>query len=430
MYLKTPKRYRKGRKVHLINLRWLWLYLLAPVIIIPAVLIWEHRGPISKAIAEWTARNVRINISQPTPTATIPAADLQQRFTSFVQAGEFTDAIEALRGLTDANPNSAEYFSLLTQLILFRGDPGDQGRAAAALKAAIGAINANPEVGSGWVMVAMALNSQIPPRPQEALSYLLRARDFNPEDPMTLAVMAETYLNLEQPTRAEAIADQAIEAAKAAPTLDVRALAYALVIKGNAVSLRDGREATRYYEEAWRVALSDPTIPVGFVAQWLQSVYLISSAQDDKQRMIDVLTQAAARDKDDPINPYLLGLAYVNVGDPERAQSAFERCRDLEPNQPKCLFRLGQAQFQKQNYTQAAELAQRAIDVGAKDARTLTLAGYAYALDNRCSQAVPILEQALAANPEPNVASQILDALRICGVNAPPPAPPTATPTP
>src|SRR4051812_9794592 len=104
MYLRTPKRYtKKGMKRSLINLRWLWLYLIAPVILIPTVLAWQMRDSIGGQIGDWVSQHVRIN--QPTPTATIPAQDYQRLLTEAFKTARLNKAIDLLTQFTATNPN-------------------------------------------------------------------------------------------------------------------------------------------------------------------------------------------------------------------------------------------------------------------------------------------------------------------------------------
>lgn len=314
MYLRTPKRYSgKGKRRFLVNWRWLWLYLLAPVIIIPAALVWQNRATLSQSVSQWADEHIRIELNPPTPTATVPAADLEIQLTNFLESGNLRSAISTLDSLTDATPNDVGAHTLLTKMILFRGDPEDLQRQEAALEAAYGALNADPEAADGWIMVAMALNAA--GRPREALPYLMRARDLDNQNPLMLAVMAETYNNLDLIDRATTLVDQAIEAAKAADPLDPATLAYAHVVQGTILSRSSGQDAIRAYEEAWRVALTEPIMPVGYIAQWLWSYYFNTS---ELTRLVDVLNQAGARDRDDPVNPYLLGRVYLKNGDPKR----------------------------------------------------------------------------------------------------------------
>ena len=274
-------------------------------------------------------------------------------------------------------------------------------------------------------MVAMALNAA--GRPREALPYLLHARDLDNQNPLMLAVMAETYDNLDQPDRASTLVDQAIEAAKAADPLDPSTLAYAHVVQGTILARTSGDEAIRAYEEAWRVALTEPIMPVGYIAQWLWAYYFNTN---DLMRLVDILNQAAQRDRDDPVNPYLLGRVYLKNGDPNRARTALERCRDLDPDQVKCLRWLGTLLYRDQNYARAAEMGQRAVDLGTTDPAAYLVAGLSYAFSNRCAEALPLLQHGMAMTQEASLISEFQEGLRVCsssGITIPA-AEPTATP--
>lgn len=430
MYLRTPKRYTARRRVHLLNLRWLWLYLLAPLIIIPAALAWNYREPISQSIGEWTQRNIQIQINLPTLTPTVPVANLRERFIGYVQAGNIDNAISTLSSLADTAPNDVSFHALLARMIILRGDDQDQTKLDAALQAGLKAINANPEAPDGWIVTALILDKS--GKYQEALPYALRARDLDSKNPLMLAVIAEIYNDLRRPDEAEKLVDEALKLARAGQPVDTLALAYGNFVRGVILLSSDGREATRAFEEAWRVAISEPGVPVGFIAQLLWSAY-INTGQ--ASRLVDILGQAIERDKDDPVNPYLLGRVYIKSGDVNKARPFIDKCLDLDPEQPKCLQWQAELFFSQQNYLKAAEKTQKLIDQGSEIPRVFILAGLSYTYQNQCSRAVPILQRGVALSEDPNVRAQFEDALRACGAGAPlstAPAtqPPTATVTP
>lgn len=126
MYLRTPKRYTaKGKRRYLLNLRWLWLYILFPVVLIPLLLLWNNRENLSSNLGDWANRNIKIELNPPTPTPTVPAADLRVRYISYMQAGSLNNAIAALWSLGDLAPNDVQLFATLARLIALRGDPDD-----------------------------------------------------------------------------------------------------------------------------------------------------------------------------------------------------------------------------------------------------------------------------------------------------------------
>ncbi len=422
MYLRTPKRYTaKGKRRYLFNLGWLWLYILFPILLIPLLLIWNQRELVSQYVGDWASRNIKIDLNPPTPTPTVPAADLRVRYISYMQAGSINNAITALWSLGNLAPNDVQLFATLARLIALRGDPDDKARHAEILRAATAALNADPESPEGWIMSGLAHNSS--GSPQLALPYLLRARDLEPRNPMLLAVLADTYDDLDRPDEAARYAEQAIEAAKASSPIDVTALAYAHIIQGNVLSRTSGAEAIRAYEEAWRVVQSDPMAPRGYIAQWIAGYYLNRA---DSDRAIRILQEAFDRDKDDPINPYLLGRIYLNRGDPNQARTYLERCRDIDPKQVKCLRWLGTVLYRAQNYQRAAEVALQAIEHGSQDPAAYLVAGLSLSLLNRCIDALPLLQEGMRLDANRALASQFQDGLRQCGGSIPA-APPIAT---
>src|SRR5215831_7158870 len=110
MYLRTPKRYTaKGTRRgcgSFINLRWLWLYLVAPIVLIPALLVWDYREPIGHGI-ENILQNVQHNLNVPTPTPTLSPIGYGQSLRNALQSGQMDNASSALRGLTQVLPNDA-----------------------------------------------------------------------------------------------------------------------------------------------------------------------------------------------------------------------------------------------------------------------------------------------------------------------------------
>lgn len=255
MYLRTPKRYTvKGRRRRLLNLRWLWLYLVAPVILIPSVLAWQFRDTISPQISAWVNRNVRLN--EATPTATIPAQDFQRLLREAFQNGRLNKATELLKQFTSAAPNEPGVHSLLVQLIILRGayttDP-DPALLEEAYQAGQRAINASPESPEGWAAMALVLDWS--GKPQEALPYILRARDLNINDkyPMVQAVLAEIYHDLQKEEQAMKLVDEAIKSAQAATPPNRAALAHAYYVKARIleVTSSDGADATEQYQRAW-----------------------------------------------------------------------------------------------------------------------------------------------------------------------------------
>src|SRR5579864_1234759 len=126
MYLRTPKRYtRRGSKPRLISLRWLWLYLLAPVVIIAGALAWDFRDPLSQQVNTAIAQIKWPQINAPTATPTLPAADLEARILSALQSGDLKAALDGMNAYNGSNPNDVKWHTILTQMLAMRAYGND-----------------------------------------------------------------------------------------------------------------------------------------------------------------------------------------------------------------------------------------------------------------------------------------------------------------
>src|SRR5258708_6809494 len=398
MQLRTPKRYTpKGSRRPLLNLRWLWLYILIPIILIPLVLIWAFRAPISDSVGQWIGHV--INISKPVPTIT-PAPTFTGDPVAMVKSdfgtGRVNNAITLLKSLTDFAPNQIGFPSLAVQFLVLRSYSTDQSKLDDAASMAQKAINADPEAADGWLAEAMVLDYS--GKPQEALAYALRAKDFTPKAPMLTAILAELYHAPKKDDQAEKLVDSAIAAAKAAQPVDKAALAHAYYVKAVILETTSpyGTDAISEMENAWKVAISDPPeasiIPSGYIAQYLGAAYLNLGKTD---LAINVLSEAIQRDQEDPIVQWQLGRVYMNIGDPNKARAYIETCRDLDPTHPKCLRSLAALYFSEQNYQQAAETIQIVIDQNSQKPGDYLTGGLAYSYLNQCTTAIGILQRGL-----------------------------------
>jgi tetratricopeptide (TPR) repeat protein len=434
MYLRTPKRYQTKRRVYLINWKWLWLWLLAPVIIIPASLAFTYRESLSGAIGDWVSRNVRIQINRPTVPPTIPAADLSRIYADSVRSGKMDNAVSALSGLIDTTPNDVALHTMLVRMLLLRGDPTDPARAQQAVAAAQKSINANPEVADGWIMMALATYES--GDPNAALPYALRARDFNAQDPLLLAVMALIYNDLELFDQANAAAEQAISAASSTRPLNTFALAYAHWTQGVILSATSGEAAKRAFEEAWRAALTDASVPLGFIAQSLYFLYLNENRTSD---LLDMFAKAAERDRDDDMNALYVGMIYQRDQNWDQARPAFAQCLDLNPENVRCLRRMAQVLYRIDNFVPAADYALKAISLGTREPEAYLLAGLSLIEQpqRRCGEAIPILQKGYLLTNESSLTDQrkaelnrqFESGLASCRARPVPPTP-AASPTP
>jgi tetratricopeptide (TPR) repeat protein len=267
--------------------------------------------------------------------------------------------------------------------------------------------------------------------PRSALSYALRARDFLPDDPMLQAILGEIYSDLEQYELATAAADRAIELAGNTKPLNTLALAYANWVRGLIISASSGQAAQESYEEAYRVAVTDASMPLGFFVQPLYFIYITQNRIDDLTQMF---TLAAERDKDDEMNPYFLGLLYIRDQNWDRARPYFQQCLDLNPENVRCLRRIAYVYYNQDAMVPAADFALRAIALETTEPQAYLLAGLALIEQptRRCSEAVPLLQkgyimtqesQDLSDQDKSVIMSQIESGLSSCNARPVEPTP-------
>jgi tetratricopeptide (TPR) repeat protein len=422
MYLRTPRRYTpKGQRRRSINLRWLWLYILVPVLLIPLVLAWDYRDVLRNDIDAWI-RSHPVDLNPPTPTATIAPKDYARILSDAFQSGRIDKYISVLKSFaTEVAPNDASVSSVLAQLIILRSAYSSDPNPAKLEEASqIGqqAINANPEVADGWIAMALVLDWSN--KPQEALPYALHAKDFDDKNPMMLAVLGEIYHDLKRDDVAIKLIGQAIAAAQTANPINRAALSHAYYVKAKILTVTsvEGQDAIDAYAEAWAVASSDPpdpTIPVGYIASDLSINYMNLRKPD---LAMSVVTKAIDLDKDDPLLAYRMGMIYLNRGDPNKARVYFNTCHDLDPNQPRCLWQLAVLAYHEQNYNQALDLLRKIIDQDSKDMNVYLLAGKSYIAVNQCNSAIPILRRGVPFAEDDQDRAALESALQECGASA------------
>jgi tetratricopeptide (TPR) repeat protein len=404
----------------LINLKWLWLYIVVPLLLIPLLIIWNYRSPISQHIAQ-KLTDFQIQLNPPTPTATPSASGFAEKLRNAQQTGQMNSAIEALRGLTQVYPNEEHYHVMLAQMIILRSaDVSDPAPAVLEDAAKVGqtAINANPEAADGWIAQALVLDWS--GKFQAALPYALHAKDLDGKHPMVLTVLAEIYHDLRKEDLAAKLIDEAITVANSARPVDRATLAHAHYVKALilANTAPQGEDAIREFEEAWRVAISDPpdlTIPASYIALELSLNYMNRGQAD---RAIEVVAKAMERDKQDPLLQYRMGSIYLNKGNLNEARTYAETCHDLDPNQPRCLRLLGTLLYRDANYQKAAEMFQQLVAMNSKDPNDYLNAALAYYAQNQCDKATSVLQRGMSLAVDPKDQTAFENALRQCGQNS------------
>jgi len=412
MQLRTPKRYTvKGSRRPLINLKWLWLYITAPILILIAVVIWDYRQPIGDVVGQWTSKNV--NISLPTTPTPAPTPADPGEVAKALTTGRVDHAVDVLDNLSNTTPNLAKIPSLAAQLLVLRADGTSPDNITRATHFAQKAITAEPEASDGWISEAIVLDWG--KQPKAALGYALRAKDLDSNDAMVLTVLGEIYHDLEKDDQATKLIDSGIAAAKAANPVDNAALAHAYYVKALLYdAANDNKSAVAAMLEAWKFAQSDITVPSSYITQWLGAYYL---SQQQADKAVQMLSDGIKRDQDDPLLQWQLGMVYINTGDPNKARTYFETCRNLDPQEVKCLKRLAQLYYVEQNYQQVVETIQTAIEQNLHDPKDYEMSALGYRGLNQCDKAVDALTIGLQyIDPsDANMKADYADLLHSCG---------------
>jgi len=411
MYLKTPRRYSTRRqKRNLFNLRWLWLYLITPPAIIGLLIVWNLRTEISNSLNVWVGRNVRVaQIFAPTPTATLPAKDLETRIMTSLESGSINDALDAMASYTESVKNETVWHPLLAQTLIMRNskDPTVQ---AQALQAGLRAINANPEAPDGWIATALVMDYA--EDSARALGYALHGKELGDSTGMASAVLAGIYYSLSDYKTAGTYADEAL---KANPNL-----AYGYYVRAQiAQSSGAPKEAIQWYRQAMQASNNDKKQWGGYIVVDLAGLY---SSQDQEDQATKLLTDAITRDKDYPGLMYQLANIYFKNGNFTKAMETSLSCIDRSANYAPCYVVATKTQYHDGLWEKAAQSAQRAAALGSPETGVYYYGGLAFYKLNLCAQAVPLFNAGLALaeklKKEQSIKSDFAEALTTCGTSA------------
>ena len=412
MYLRTPKRYtarnNKGSRRPIISLRWLWLYLLTPIVIVAGTLGWTYREPLGNAVLTPIARIKLPNFNPPTLTPTLPAADLLTRIQTGLQNGDINVALDAMRSYNTANPNDSKWHAVYARILALHSYTNDPDTTKAAISAGLAAINANPEVADGWAAEALALDWSN--QSKQALVFALRAKDFSDPTGVTDATLAGIYNSLGNSKRADQLADTAL---KANPDL-----AYAYFVKGQVAAQNgDPKGAIDFYQKGWSLSKADPLQSGSVIADSLAALYGLQKQSDTAQTL---LIEAEQHDKDDPGLRLRQSAVLYSAGLQNKAIEAAQQCLDHAPKYAPCYVSLAVLYYVvNKEYEKASQAARSAIQYGSTDTKAYYYGGYAYYKLNQCAEAIPLFQTGLAiaqkaANAD--VVSNFSDALNVCGV--------------
>ncbi|MBI1257291.1 MAG: tetratricopeptide repeat protein [Chloroflexi bacterium] len=377
MYLRTPKRYQTGHKRrHLFSTRFLWLWILAPIIIVGGWLVYQQRDELGPPVREFIANAVDnasggiATITAPTPLPTTDPADHIVRGDNAWTQGAIEQAISEYRAAVSGAPNDVRVHYRYTYGLLIEGDNAE------ALSAAEGTVTANPFSADAWAIRALALerNAKYP----DAIASALQALSLDSKNANAMAFMAQTYLDAGQPASAEEKANQAI-------ALDPNNAEahYALGLFNYSSSYLFDTALTEF-QTANELAPNLPQMAIHMAwANWQLENYDLTEEE---------LQQVITNNPNNLDALYAIGrLQYQIYGDPNKAEDFLSRCVESDPKNSPCLAYLALVKIGLGNSQDAAALYQRIIDIGTTDPLDYLHAGRTYATINDCKSAVPLL---------------------------------------
>ncbi|GAB4323968.1 MAG: hypothetical protein Kow00117_12240 [Phototrophicales bacterium] len=439
MYIKTPKRYRRGAKQRgLISMRTILIWLLVPPLIVIGIGIYENRSQITPWLTNEVNRLVsdvdntvrQINAPAPTPTPD-PSSDKQRAFAAW-ERGAIQEAIAYFKQAAPNAPNDLQVHYYLTLGLI------NQGQVDEALTAAQKAVNASPFSPDAWAIQAMVLNRL--ERPGEAIVSASRALQLVPEsliaaqvDPniaqslraqraRALAFLAEAYLIAGQGERARATVDDALELYPDSQE--------ALVVSGRIYSEVDFDFSTAKDEFEAAYAL-DPRMT--YAAIWLAR---IDSREENYTRSIEIYEGIINRNPGNTLALFELADYYFRVeGNPNEALTYLQRCIEADPEYAGCHYLRGRVLIREEQAAEALISFQTAHDLDQTNGYYTYWLARAHMDTGQCQLALPYLEEGYRRAVEENTDTVLIESFEYtlnqarvgCGVA---PVVPVATPTP
>ncbi len=414
MYLKTPKRYSKGKQRRSpLSLRWLWLWVLTPIVLVVGIQLYKRRAefapPVQEAISS-VIQSVQSGVSTvvaPTATATEnPTAKLNSAENDW-REGRIEAAVTSYTVIVSALPNDVIVHNRLAYGLLM------EGRDQEALVASEAAVTANPFSSDAWAFRSLALDRN--DRAGEAIASALRALELDPKNARAMAFLALAYYSDGEFELAQSTSEQAVNFDSGSfEALNVRGVI--------AQSVEFDRETARnYYQQAYDIA---PKIP--YLAVDLANIlYTLGVSSGDTATLnknmddaISILSDVIEVNPKNGLALFALGTLYFRgQGNFSQAAEMLSRCVDANPDSIDCNAYLGRVQSSLDDNESAIKHLQKAVDLGSQFPYYYFWLGRSQKSLGLCTQALPNLRQGreLAVKAEiEDVVSAADDLIREC----------------
>jgi tetratricopeptide (TPR) repeat protein len=389
MYLRTPKRYTRGQRRSPVSLRWLWLWILTPIVVYFGIQIYQNRDiiapPIQEAISNVvdSAQDSLSTVNAPTPLPTQDPTERLNRADDNWTNGRIEAAISDYQSILASTPNEVQPFYRVTLGLLMEGKLDD------ALEMAERTVTADPFSADAWSIRAMALDWN--GRYGEAIASALRALELNPDSARAMAYLAEAYLDSGNDERARETVERAIEIdPNSYEAYRIRALIYQTVDFDNDAARAD-------FQQAYDLA---PNLPQQAIDLSKVLITVIPD-QPDYETPIGILRDVIELNPQNSIALYWLGFYYYSgQGDPQQALDYLSRCTQSNPESIECQGLLGRVQMALNDNASAIEALQRAINLDTPNPRHYLWMGRAHIAMGDCTTAIPFLQKAYEMGTE------------------------------
>lgn len=377
MYLRTPKRYTRGQKRSPISLRWLWLWILTPIVAYIGIQIYQHIDvvgpPVQEAIYNVvdSAQNRIATAAAPTALPTQDPTERLARANTNWTEGRIESAVQDYQAAVPGAPNDVTaYYRIAFGLL-------QEGQNIEALDAAEHTVTANPFSADAWAIRAMALDWNA--RPGEAIASALRALEIDPQSARAMAFLAEAYFDQGETDLAKETIERALETDPDSFEVNrVRGM-IATYVEFDTVA------ANSYFQKAYDAA---PNLPY-------LAIDLAQSMLPDYEGAIALLQDSVELNPENASVLFALGNYYYSgLGNFGQASEYLSRCVQVAADNISCQALLGRVQLSLEQYSQAAESLQKAIDLGSTNRRHFLWMGRAQIALGNCPAAVPFLQKA------------------------------------
>ncbi len=360
------------------NARWLWLWILTPIVVVGGIALYNNRSelapPIETFIVEaiGDVRGGMATMSAPTPMPTEnPASRLARADESWL-SGSIEQAVEDYLSASPSTPNMPLVFIRIALGYVM------EGQYAAAVEAAENAVTADPYSADAWAVrgLALARNGS----PAEGAASALQALALAPDDPAALAFLAEAYRIGDKVNLALETAERAIEAD---PNRYEGYFVRAMVNYNNIGDFETARTDFTVARD-----LAPHMVYVSTEMAWIEWQF------DNTDLSMEMLQEVVENNPQNLDALYALGFfSYQYYGNPDTAIEYLSRCVAADGANIPCLAYLAIVQATVGSTNDAIDTYRRLLQTGTVDARYYLRAGALMADSGNCTEALPILRQ-------------------------------------